>query len=81
MQAEQAAVQHDQQTRRVRRAKQEAIETQDFERAAALRDQERELMEQAPAETVMQPEVLTEITRRLGIPRGDGAPPPPEPGA
>jgi hypothetical protein len=53
----------------VRRAKQDAIFSQEFERAVVLRDQERELLEQAPALTVVRPEVLQEITRRLGIPR------------
>jgi hypothetical protein len=69
LQARQAQVRHDQETRRVRRAKQDAIFSQEFERAVVLRDQERELLEQAPALTVVRPEVLQEITRRLGIPR------------
>jgi len=68
-----------QQTREVRRAKQQAIEAQEFERAAGLRDQERELVEQAHAPTGMQPEVLQEISRRLGIPRTDNPPRPPAP--
>jgi len=68
-----------QQTREVRRAKQQAIQMQEFERAAGLRDQERELVEQAHAPTGMAPEVLQEISRRLGIPRTDHPPQQPEP--
>jgi len=78
-QAARAREQLAQQTREVRRAKQQAIEAQEFERAAGLRDQERELVEQAHAPTGMAPEVLEEISRRLGIPRTDNPPQPPEP--
>ena len=68
-----------QQIRELRRAKQQAIEGQEFERAAGLRDQERELVEQAHAPTGMAPEVLQEISRRLGIPQTDNPPQPPAP--
>jgi len=78
-QASRAREQLAQQTREVRRAKQQAIEAQEFERAAGLRDQERELVEQAHAPTGMAPEVLEEISRRLGIPRTDNPPQQPEP--
>ncbi len=74
-QAARAREQLARQTREVRHAKQQAIEAQDFERAAGLRDQERELVEQAHAPTAMPPEVLQEISRRLGIPRTHNPPP------
>jgi len=67
------------QIRVVRGAKEQALEAQEFERAAGLRDQERELTEQAHARTSLQPEVLQEISRRLGIPRTDNLPPQDEP--
>ncbi len=67
------------QVKEVRRAKQEAIEAQEFERAAGLRDQERELVERAHARQTADPELLREISRRLGIPRTDDPPSPPEP--
>jgi hypothetical protein len=79
IEARQAQEQHAQQISQVRRAKQQAIDAQEFERAAGLRDQERELMEQTPAQPVMPPEVLHEITRRLGIPHTDNPPQPPAP--
>ncbi len=63
------------QIRDVRGAKHQAIEAQEFERAAGLRDQERELVERARAQAEMQPEALEEIHRRLGIPRIDTPPP------
>jgi len=66
------------QTWEVRGAKEQALEAQEFERAAELRDQERELMEQAHTHTDMPPEVLQEIRRRLGIPRTDDSPQQPE---
>jgi len=78
-QAARAREQLAQQTREVRCAKQQAIGAQEFERAAGLRDQERELVEQAHAPTGMPPEVLQEISRRLGIPRTDHPPKQPEP--
>jgi hypothetical protein len=56
-------------------AKEQAIEN-----VAQLRAQERELREQAQARTTVQPEVIQEIRRRLGIPgRADDSPQPPEP--
>ncbi|HEY3728036.1 MAG TPA: Clp protease N-terminal domain-containing protein [Solirubrobacteraceae bacterium] len=64
-----------QQISEVRAGKEHALEAQDFERAAALRDQERELLELAQARTVIEPELLEEIRRRLGIPRTDEPPP------
>jgi len=63
---------------KVRGAKEQALEGKEFERASGLRDQERELTEQANARTTLQPEVLQEITRRLGIPRPDNPPHQPE---
>ncbi len=61
----------------VGREKELAIESQKFERAAQVRDQERQLI-QAHADPVVAPEVLQEIRQRLGIPRTDN-PPSPEP--
>jgi len=61
----------------VRAAKEQALAAQEFERAAGLRDQERELTEQAHTQADLPPEVLQEITRRLGIPGSDDPPPPP----
>jgi ATP-dependent Clp protease ATP-binding subunit ClpA len=54
------------------RAKEQAIEAGDFERAATLRDQERDLRQQASRRAIP-PDALNEIRRRLGIPssRGD----------
>jgi len=49
VEAARAGEQATQQIRELRRAKQQAIEAQEFERAAGLRDQERELVEQAHA--------------------------------
>jgi ATP-dependent Clp protease ATP-binding subunit ClpA len=68
-------------TRRIEevcRAKEQAIEAQEFQSAARLRDQERELREQAGAQSALRPEVLPEIRRHLGIPTspGDAASPP-----
>ncbi len=57
----------------VRREKELAIETQKFERAVQMRDEERRLVQ-----AIVAPEVLQEIRQRLGIPRTDN-PPPPEP--
>ncbi len=59
----------------VRREKELAIETQKFERAAQMRDEERRLVQ---ANAIVAPEVLQEIRRRLGIPRTEN-PPPQEP--
>jgi ATP-dependent Clp protease ATP-binding subunit ClpA len=60
------------------RAKEQAIEAQEFQNAARLRDQERELREQVGAQSAVRPEVLPEIRRHLGIPTspGDAASPP-----
>jgi ATP-dependent Clp protease ATP-binding subunit ClpA len=61
----------------VRQAKELAIESQKFQTAAQLRDQERELTEQARAHAVVPPEVLQQISRRLGLPSpGDASGPP-----
>jgi ATP-dependent Clp protease ATP-binding subunit ClpA len=60
----------------VRREMELAIETQKFERAAQMRDEERRLVQ---PNAVMAPEVLQEISRRLGLPRTDNPPQPPEP--
>jgi hypothetical protein len=51
----------------VTRAKEQAIEEQRFERAAQLRDQERKLRQQAHAHIAVEPEVVQEIRRQLGI--------------
>jgi ATP-dependent Clp protease ATP-binding subunit ClpA len=53
--------------REVTRAKEQAIEEQRFERAAQLRDQERKLRQQAHAHAAVEPEVVQEIRRQLGI--------------
>ncbi|HEX5191729.1 MAG TPA: Clp protease N-terminal domain-containing protein [Solirubrobacteraceae bacterium] len=75
----QAREQLDEQIDAARIAKEEAIEAQQFDRAADLRDQERRLTEQqVRARQGIAPEVLAEIRRRLGIPDID--PSPPEPG-
>jgi hypothetical protein len=59
----------DEEINAVRIAKEEAIEAQQFDRAADLRDQERRLTErQVRARQAVAPEVLAEIRRRLGIP-------------
>ncbi len=50
------------------RAKEQAIESQEFQSAAALRDEERELLQQARAHKGEHPGVLEEIRHRLGIP-------------
>jgi ATP-dependent Clp protease ATP-binding subunit ClpA len=56
-------------------AKEQAIE-----KVAQLRAEERELREQAQARAIVQPEVIQEIRRQLGIPsRADDPPQPPEP--
>jgi ATP-dependent Clp protease ATP-binding subunit ClpC len=59
----------------VRQAKELAIETQDFQTAAAMRDQERELTQQTLADAVVAPEVIQEIRRQLGIPGRTNDPP------
>jgi ATP-dependent Clp protease ATP-binding subunit ClpA len=55
-------------------SKEQAIEERRFESASQLRDQERELREQAHARTAVPPEVLHEIRRRLGLPSPPYAP-------
>jgi ATP-dependent Clp protease ATP-binding subunit ClpA len=55
-------------------SKEQAIEEQRFESASQLRDQERELREQARARIAAPPEVLHEIRRRLGLPSPPDAP-------
>ena len=58
----------------VRQAKERAIESQDFEIASRMRDQERQLRQ---AHDIVEPEVLQQIRRHLGIPvRTDDSPPP-----
>jgi Clp amino terminal domain, pathogenicity island component/UvrB/uvrC motif len=59
----------------VTRAKEQAIEEQRFESAAQLRDQERELRQQAEARTAVEHEVLQQIRRQLGIPSQTDDPP------
>jgi hypothetical protein len=63
----------------LRVAKEHAIEAQQFERAADLRDQERHLVEQQAHADQARPsedEALQEIRRRLGIPQTDNPPQP-----
>jgi ATP-dependent Clp protease ATP-binding subunit ClpA len=63
----------------LRVAKEHAIEAQQFERAADLRDQERQLVEQQAHADQARPsedEALHEIRRRLGIPQTDNPPQP-----
>jgi ATP-dependent Clp protease ATP-binding subunit ClpA len=59
----------------VRQAKELAIESQQFQTAAAMRDQERELTQQTAADAVVAPEVIQEICRHLGIPTRTNDPP------
>jgi Clp amino terminal domain, pathogenicity island component/UvrB/uvrC motif len=63
--------------REVRGAKEQAIESREFEAAARLRDQERELVQQARARAAVAPEALRAIRRRLGIPVPSDIPEPP----
>jgi len=55
-------------------AKELAIEQQRFDHAAALRDQERELREQARAHQRRRMGAVTELCRRLSIPRSPDDP-------
>ncbi len=65
----------------VTRAKEQAIEEQRFENAAQLRDQERQLLQQARTRMPVPHEALQEIRRHLGIAsRTDDPPQPPQPG-
>jgi ATP-dependent Clp protease ATP-binding subunit ClpC len=67
------------QIQEVCRAKEEAIEAQEFQSAARLREQERELRQRARAYPARQAEALREIRRRLGIAASrDDAPRPPD---
>jgi ATP-dependent Clp protease ATP-binding subunit ClpA len=59
----------------VRRAKEQAIESQQFQTAARMRDQERELTQQTRTVTVVAPEVIQQIRRQLGIPTQTDDPP------
>jgi ATP-dependent Clp protease ATP-binding subunit ClpA len=59
----------------VRQAKAQAIESQQFQTAARMRDQERELTRQTLADAVVAPEVIQEICRRLGLPTRTNDPP------
>jgi ATP-dependent Clp protease ATP-binding subunit ClpA len=74
-QASPAETQRAQRLQEVTRAKELAIEEQRFERAAQLRDQERELRQQAQARTAVEHEVLQQIRRQLGIPSQTDDPP------
>jgi ATP-dependent Clp protease ATP-binding subunit ClpA len=59
------------------RAKAQAIEAKQFDRAAQLRDHERDLREQARAQTAVQmDEALDAVRHRLGIPRSRANPHP-----
>ncbi len=55
----------------VRQAKEQAIEAGEPERAAQLRDRERELSAQPLAAKLVGPETLDEIRRRVGLPPSD----------
>jgi hypothetical protein len=52
----------------VREKKEHALESKQFDQAAQLRDQERELTDQARPSTAIGEDVLEEIRRRLGLP-------------
>ncbi len=54
-------------------AKEQAIETEQFQTAARLRDQERELTRQQRWQTIVSSQALNDVRRRLGLPA------PPEP--
>jgi hypothetical protein len=59
----------------VRQAKEQAIETKQFDSAAQLRDQERELRERARAQSAVRiDEALDAIRQRLGIPSSSDDP-------
>jgi ATP-dependent Clp protease ATP-binding subunit ClpA len=66
--AERAAVERE--IAEVRQAKEAAIESQEFGRAAELRDSERALRGRLRKSRSVDPDALTEIRRRLGIPGG-----------
>ena len=74
-QASPAEKERAQRLQEVTRAKEQAIEEQRFESAAQLRDQERELRQQAQARTAVKHEVLQQIRRQLGIPSQTDDPP------
>jgi ATP-dependent Clp protease ATP-binding subunit ClpA len=59
----------------VRQAKEQAIESQQFQTAARMRDQERELTRQTLADAVVAPEVIQEICQHLGLPTRSNDPP------
>jgi ATP-dependent Clp protease ATP-binding subunit ClpA len=52
----------------VRRAKEQALEAQEFERAAQLRDEERELVQEQRARSAVPPEMLDRVRKYFGIP-------------
>jgi ATP-dependent Clp protease ATP-binding subunit ClpA len=56
------------QIEQTRLEKERAIEAKDFQSAARLRDQERELKQQHHAQTVVSPQALQAVRRRLGLP-------------
>jgi ATP-dependent Clp protease ATP-binding subunit ClpA len=58
----------------VRGAKERAIERGELDRAARLRDEERELTERTRAGSALNPEVLGEIRRTLGLPNPPDGP-------
>jgi ATP-dependent Clp protease ATP-binding subunit ClpA len=54
----------------VRAQKARALESQQFEEAARLRDEERELLEQVRGRASLDPDAMREIRHRLGLPTG-----------
>ncbi len=58
----------------VSEAKEQALQARQFDHAASLRDQERELREQQRARHGVPAEALSEARRRLGIPSSPDAP-------
>jgi ATP-dependent Clp protease ATP-binding subunit ClpA len=76
-QAVQAQQQLSRRIEETRFAKEQAIESQDFQTAALMRDQEHELVQQTRAQAAVPPEALHVIRRHLGIPASPHTPEPP----
>ncbi len=67
-QSSQAHKQLAEQVAQTRLEKERAIEAQEFQSAARLRDQERMLTEQHRGQTIVSPQALQAVRRRLGLP-------------
>ncbi len=67
-QAHQAQEQLTKQIEQTRLEKERAIEAKEFQSAARLRDQERELTQQQRAQTIVSAQALQAARRRLGLP-------------